>query len=104
MADRRMIEIIRPRLLGLLAEGKAMAHLPHASMKGHLREVAIERMVKPFLPASVVAINGTIVAPNTHRVERNEDDIVLFSLDRAPVLVHEADGERMGSGADGVRA
>lgn len=87
MADRRMIEIIRPRLLGLLAEGKAMDHVPHDGVMGRFRELAIEKMVKPFIPPSVVATNGTIVFPNAKRQVRNEDDIVLFSLERAPLLV-----------------
>lgn len=87
MAHKDMIEMVRPRLRGIMAQGEALAHLDHPGVKGRLREIFVQDMISPFLPPSVIVRTGTIVSLNGDRKQRNQDDVVLFSKERAPLLM-----------------
>src|SRR5438045_3131611 len=88
MASDTLIQAITPRLLGVIAQGQALAGLPHAGVKGRLREILVRDILAPFLPPQVSVVTGTIVASGIdQRIHRNQDDIVLFSHSLAPLLL-----------------
>jgi hypothetical protein len=88
VANQAIIDAIRPALRGLIAQGQALSSLPHDGVKGYLREVLIRAMIEPFLPPSVCVVTGTIVTLDGVRKARNEDDLVLFSKERMPLLMN----------------
>jgi hypothetical protein len=88
MANQTIIQAITPALKALVAQGEALAGLNHEGVKGYLREALIKLMIEPFLPLSVSVLTGTIVCVTGERKERNEDDLVIFSRDRVPLLLN----------------
>jgi hypothetical protein len=82
-----MISAIRPRLLGIVAQGKALGGVSHPGIIGRLREIFVQDMIRPFIPPTVVALTGTIVSLSGNRQHRRQDDVVLFAKDRAPLLM-----------------
>lgn len=77
--------IVRAKLAGLAAQGQAISSVVHNGVKGRLRELVVQQLIRPFLPPRIVPMTGAIVT-QVQRTERNEDDIVLFDKDRAPLL------------------
>lgn len=86
MANLMAIEILRPRLAGFRKQAKSFATLRHPGLKGRLREVLLREIIEPFLPPLVVVKTGTIVDSGGERKHRTQDDVVLFSRARAPLL------------------
>ena len=82
-----MVEAIIPRLQSIVVQAKALASIPHPGIKGRLRELFIQEMIKPFLPPSVDVLTGTIVSLRGEREHRTQDDLVLFSKEVAPLLM-----------------
>lgn len=88
MANRSMIELMLPRMAAFRAQAEGLKKIDHNWIKGRLREILLSQIIEPFLPPSVAALTGTIVSEDGRRREaRNQDDIVLFSRERAPVLL-----------------
>jgi hypothetical protein len=86
MANSIIIEVVRPRLLGVLAQAQAISGIAHPGIKGRLREILIRDAIAPFLPPSVEVLTGTIVSVDAHRTHRTQDDLVIFDREAAPLL------------------
>jgi hypothetical protein len=92
MANTAIMDILRPRLAGLIAQGKALKGLQHPGVKGRLREILVREGLAPFLPPAVSSITGTIVSPiSARRVVRNQDDIIIFDRNSSPLLFDGAE-------------
>ncbi|OGE26237.1 hypothetical protein A3H85_00500 [Candidatus Daviesbacteria bacterium RIFCSPLOWO2_02_FULL_40_8] len=87
MAHDAIIKIIRPRLKEIILQAKLFASLKHKGTIGRLREIAINNLIEPYLPPSVTIVTGTIVSPDKPREYQMQDDVVLFSKEKAPPFV-----------------
>lgn len=82
-----VLKALRPRFEGMIAQGQAISNLPHAGVKGRLRELLVRELIEPFVPPEATVVTGTIVAAGEQRrVHRNQDDVVLFSRSLAPLI------------------
>lgn len=86
MTQPLLQQTVLARLRGLLGEARAVGLVNHQALKGHVRELLVRDLLRPFLPPSVSAEMGTIVAPNGLRIERNQDDIVVYGRELAPLM------------------
>ncbi len=91
MAETKLMEALRPRLSGFVAQAKALAHVPGEGAERRFEDLVVERLVRPLLPPSVAVTTGTVVARGGASAVTLERDLVLFSRERAPLI---PDGQR----------
>ena len=88
MASSTVIELIRARLANLKACSDALSGVDHDVLRGRFREILLDELLRPYLPAHVELLTGTIVGANgEERIVRNEDDIIVFDRTWAPLLL-----------------
>ena len=83
------LEVLRPRFEGMLVEAHALSALPHPGIKGRLRELLVERMIRPFLPPPVITCSGMIISRESSRTHRVQDDVIIFDPSKAPPLLSD---------------
>lgn len=88
MASPQVIDFVRARLGNVKACAATLGAVAHSGLRGRLREILAQDLLSPYLPPQIELLTGVIVgASNEQRRERNEDDIVLFDHDWAPLLL-----------------
>jgi len=60
MAHELMIQTLTPRLMSNIEQGRALSAINHPGIKGRLRELFIQDMIRPFLPPSVTPLTGRL--------------------------------------------
>lgn len=63
------------------------AKIQHAGLKGRLRELLIDNILKPWLPPYVSCGTGTIVDFSSSKRDSTQDDIILFDRTLAPPVL-----------------
>jgi len=88
MVSPDVIEIVRARFGNIKERARAVSGVAHSGLRGRFREILAEDLVAPYIPPHMELLTGAIVGPDdTIRSERNEDDIVLFDHNQAPLLI-----------------
>jgi hypothetical protein len=78
-----MIETVRQaRELSRIVDG-----VPHAGLRGQLRESFLARALRPWLPSGMEVGTGTIVDQHGTSREVNEDDILIYATDLLPAIL-----------------
>jgi hypothetical protein len=91
MANPLVTEIVRARVKAALAAAESLAAVEHALVKGRLRELLIDQLLRPLLPPSFGLGTGVIV--DADGGNSGEIDIVVFNREiLMPLLVGERDG------------
>lgn len=87
--NKAYTDIIRARIVGALAEAKALREINHHGVVGALRETVIRQLITPLLPSHMAASTGIVTSYNG--AQSRQCDIVIY--DRRllpPILVAEA--------------
>src|SRR4051794_16892733 len=88
MAAPMVIELVRARLANLKQHSAALAVVGHDALRGRFREILLEDLLAPYLPRDVELLTGTILGTDGQlRGIRNEDDVVMFDHNWAPLLL-----------------
>jgi hypothetical protein len=87
MANQMMVDVFLARARSLQHEATALGQLSHDGVLGTARELLLRALIAPLLPPDVEVLTGSIINSNgINRIERNQDDVVLFDHNRAPLL------------------
>lgn len=74
-----------------VAAANSSGMIEHSGLKGRLREIVVEELVKPFLNPHIRAATGTIVDP--HGKQSRQVDVILYDEQiTPPILFSEREG------------
>jgi hypothetical protein len=91
MANPLVTEIVRARVKAALDAARSLAGVDHSLVKGRLRELVIDQLLRPVLPPSFGLGTGIIV--DSIGGTSGEIDIVIFNREiLMPLLFSERDG------------
>jgi hypothetical protein len=91
MTNSLVTQIVGERVRAALAAAKALAGVEHPLVKGRLRELVVDQLLRPVLPPSFGLGTGVIV--DTRGGISGEIDIVVYNRDiLMPLLYGERDG------------
>jgi hypothetical protein len=76
------------RAQAAIGAATAAVRVSHKGLKGHLRELLIKELLRPFLPADVGIGSGEIITAYGDR--SSQQDIVIYDRRVAPPIVYEA--------------
>lgn len=87
--------LFRQRALSLIEAAKRefleITEIDHPGLRGRVREIAVERLIRPFLPAPFDIGTGKIVDANGK--QSSETDVIIYSRDILPSIMYsERDG------------
>ncbi len=77
------------RAQAAVGAAEAATDVSHKGLKGHLREILIKELLRPFLPPDVGIGSGEIVS--AYGDSSSQQDIIVYDRKIAPPLVYEAD-------------
>lgn len=84
-------DLVLSRVTGAVAHARALAAVPHAGLKGQLREAVVRDLIRPFLPLTIGIGQGQIVAHDGQT--SSQMDIILYDRRVLPsVLFEDQDG------------
>lgn len=86
--NRAFRNLALARAQSAIAEPKAAFDLPHKGLKGHLREILIRDLMRPFLPMDLGIGSGQIVS--SYDTSSPQQDIIVYEKRIAPPVVFEA--------------
>ena len=73
---------------GAIAQCESVSAVPHAGLKGTLREVFISELLSKFLPPPLAAGTGTIIhGIKEKKRKHNQDDILIYDPSLMPPLM-----------------
>jgi hypothetical protein len=73
------------------AAANSSGMLEHRGLKGRLREIVVEELIKPFLTPHIKAVTGTIV--DAYGNQSGQVDVILYDEQvTPPILFSEAEG------------
>jgi hypothetical protein len=91
MTNPLVTQIVGARVRAALAAAKALTGVEHPLVKGRLRELVVDQLLRPVLPPSFGLGTGVIV--DTRGGTAGEIDIVVYNRDiLMPLLYGERDG------------
>ena len=91
MTNPLVTQIVGERVRAALAAAKALTGVEHSLVKGRLRELVVDQLLRPVLPPSFGLGTGVIV--DTRGGTSGEIDIVVYNRDiLMPLLYGERDG------------
>lgn len=91
MTNPLVTQIVGARVRAALAAAKALTGVEHPLVKGRLRELVVDQLLRPVLPPSFGLGTGVIV--DTRGGTSGEIDIVVYNRDIVmPLLYGERDG------------
>lgn len=74
-----------------IAAANSSGMLEHSGLKGRLREIVIEELIRPFLNPHIKAVTGTIIDAYGH--QSNQIDIIIYDEQiTPPILFKEGEG------------
>ncbi len=89
MADKNAYQaILRAKIIGAIAEARAVASLTHSGVKGSVLEILVSRLFQPLLPSDVGVGTGQIIELHSGRLSP-QIDIVLYDKSIIPPMMFD---------------
>lgn len=74
-----------------IAAANSSSMLEHPVLRGRLREIVVEELIKPFLTPHIKAVTGAII--DVHGIQSNQVDVILYDEQvTPPILFSEGEG------------
>ncbi len=77
-------------IVGAVNEAKAASNMDHKYLRGRLREIAVQRLIKPWLTHNFEVGTGKITDSNGNLSA--ETDIIIYAKDVIPPIIYSKDG------------
>lgn len=81
-------DLVVARIAAAVVEARAAAGVPHAGVKGQIREILIRELFRPLLPAAIGVGHGHIVSSVEGKIS-SEQDIVIYDQRLVPPVLYE---------------
>lgn len=82
--DRYVVNLLRARAAGALAESAAHKAVKHTTVAGRARELLVSQLLVPFLPPGQSCVTGQVIDRRGPRFRTRQDDIIVFDSTIAP--------------------
>lgn len=76
--DRYVVNLLRARAAGALAEAAAHGAVQHTTVLGRARELLVSQLLVPFLPPGQSCVTGQVIDRHGPRFRTRQDDIIVF--------------------------